>query len=70
MAPRGDAITERLPNLVMNYEGIRQVSPAFYRDVVSTCARACKTPQANIREMIEFASRYKQQWTDCMWLPD
>jgi hypothetical protein len=70
MAPRGDAITERLPDLVMNYEGIRSVSPAFYRDVVSTCAGACKTTQANIREMIGFASRYEQQWTDCMWLPD
>ncbi|WP_266064308.1 hypothetical protein [Brucella intermedia] len=70
MAPRGEVITERLPDLMMNYEGIRAVSPAFYRDVVSTCAGACQTPQANVREMTEFARRYERHWTDCMWLPD
>ncbi|WP_234908144.1 hypothetical protein [Rhizobium rhizogenes] len=70
MAPRGEAITERLPDLIMNYEGIRPVSPTFYRDVVSTCARACQSPQANMQEMIEFAKRYEPQWADCMWLPD
>ncbi|WP_404933695.1 hypothetical protein [Nitratireductor sp. L15S-10] len=70
MAPRGEAITERLPDLIMNYEGIRPVSQTFYRHVVSTCARACRTPQANGREMKEFAERYQQQWVNCMWLPD
>lgn len=70
MAPRGEALTERLPDLMMNYEGIRQVSQAFYRDVVATCARACRTPQANVREMTEFAGRYEQRWADCAWLPD
>lgn len=70
MAPRGEAITERLPDLLMNYEGIRPVSPAFYRDVVTTCARACQTPQANVREMTEFAKRYERHWIDCAWLPD
>jgi hypothetical protein len=70
MAPRGETITERLPDLIMNYEGIRPVSPAFYRDVVTTCARACQTPQANVREMTEFAKRYERYWIDCAWLPD
>jgi hypothetical protein len=70
MAPRGEAITERLPDLLMNYDGIRPVSPAFYRDVVTTCARACQTAQANVREMMEFAKRYEQHWIDCAWLPD
>lgn len=70
MAPRGEAITEHLPGLMMNYEGIRPVSPAFYRDVVATCARACQTPQANVREMKKFASRYRQHWVGCVWLPD
>ncbi|MDN5925579.1 MAG: hypothetical protein L0I29_00715 [Hyphomicrobiales bacterium] len=70
MAPRGEPITERLPGLLMNYEGIRPVSRAFYHDVVSTCARACQTPQANRREIKEFAKRYKQQWADCAWLPN
>jgi len=70
MAPRGETITERLPDLIMNYEGIRPVSPAFYRDVVTTCARACQTPRANIQEMMEFAKRYERHWIDCAWLPD
>lgn len=70
MAPRGEAITEHLPSLMMNYEGIRPVSLAFYRDVVATCARACLTPQVNVREMKEFARRYEQHWADCAWLPD
>lgn len=70
MAPRGEAITERLPNLLLNYEDIQPVSQAFYRDVVSTCARACMTPQANVREMTEFAKRYERHWIDCAWLPD
>ena len=70
MAPRGEAITERLPDLLINYEGIRSVSPTFYRDVVTTCARACQTPQANVREMAAFARRYEQHWIDCAWLPD
>ncbi|GAB2208953.1 hypothetical protein ROS1_57710 [Roseibium sp. ROS1] len=70
MAPRGEAITERLPDLIMNYEGIRPVSPAFYRDVVSNCARACLTPEANAQEMRDFAKRYEREWVDCAWLPD
>lgn len=70
MAPRGEAITERLPDLLMNYEGIRPVAPALYRDVVSTCARACLKPAANTREMQAFAERHEREWTDCAWLPD
>lgn len=70
MAPRGEAITERLPDLMLNYEGIQPVSPKFYRDVVSTCARACLTPEANAREMRDFAKRYEREWVDCTWLPD
>jgi hypothetical protein len=70
MAPRGEAITERLPDLMMNYQGIRLVSPAFYRDVVTTCARACQTPTANVRGMTEFARRYERHWSDCAWLPN
>lgn len=70
MAPRGEPITERLPKLIMNYEGVRAVSPSFYRDVVSTCARACQTPQANRQEMNDFAKRHEQRWDDCTWMPD
>lgn len=70
MSPRGAKITERLPDLLLNYAGITPVSPEFYRDVVSTCARACREPAANIREMTEFVKRYKERWVSCTWQPE
>ena len=70
MAPRGGKITERLPELLMNYDGIRSVAPEFYRDVVSTCARACCESAANIREMKDFVKRYEEHWVDCAWQPE
>jgi hypothetical protein len=65
MAPRGAKITERLPELLMNYGGISAVAPEFYRDVVSTCAQACREPAANIREMNDVVKRYEEHWADC-----
>ena len=70
MAPRGAKITERLPDLLMNYAGTTSVAPEFYRDVVSTCARACREPAANIREMKDFVKRYEAHWADCAWQPE
>ncbi len=70
MAPRGAKIAERLPDLLMNYDGIRAVAPKFYRDVVFTCARACREPAANIREMKDFVKRYEEHWADCAWQPE
>lgn len=70
MAPRGAKITERLPELLMNYGGINTVAPEFYRDVVSTCARACREPTSNIREMKDFVKRYEAHWADCAWQPE
>lgn len=70
MAPRGAKITERLPDLLLNYSGIASVSPQFYRDVVSTCARACREPAANIREMKDFVKRYEEHWVGCAWQPE
>ncbi|MER8833236.1 hypothetical protein [Mesorhizobium sp. M0909] len=70
IAPRGARITDRIPDLILNYEGVRSVSLPLYRDVVSTCARACQTPAANMREMKDFARRYEKRWADCVWLPD
>ena len=67
MAPRGTKITERLPELLMNYDGIKPVAPEFYRDVVATCARACREPTANIREMKDFVKRYEERWIGSAW---
>jgi len=70
MSPRGAKITERLPDLFMNYAGTTSVSPEFYRDVVSTCARACREPAANIREMKDFVKRHEACWANCAWQPE
>ena len=70
MSPRGAKITERLPDLLLNYAGTTPVSPEFYRDVVSTCARACSVPAANIREMTDFVKRYEEHWVGCAWQPE
>jgi len=70
MAPRGAKIAERLPDLLWNYVATMSVAPKFYRDVVSTCARACREPAANIREMQDFAKRYDALWADCTWEPE
>jgi len=69
MAPGGETITERIPQLLMNYDGAAPVTPNFYRDVVAVCARACLEPVANIREMRRFAKGYEERWIDSYWLP-
>lgn len=70
MSPRGAKITERLPELLSNYSGITPVSPEFYRDVVSTCARACREPATHVREIKTFVKRYKEKWANCCWQPE
>ncbi|OIQ49055.1 hypothetical protein BerOc1_00974 [Pseudodesulfovibrio hydrargyri] len=69
MSPRGATITDRLPDLLMNYEGIIPVSREFYNDVVFTCAQACRSPETNVREMRDFAKRYETSWKDSFWHP-
>ena len=54
----------------MNYSGTCEVPAALYRDVVSTCARACCDPAANLREMKDFAKRHRDCWADGIWMPE
>lgn len=65
MAPRGEKITDRLPELIMNYEGIKSVDPEFYQDVVSTSASSCSEPDAYIGDMIRFAARNYEYLEHC-----
>ena len=58
MVARGTALADRLGKLFLNYKGVKSVDPKLYRDVVSTCARASQSPEANMREMREFRRRY------------
>ena len=69
MIARGDQIADRMGDLLLNFDGIRRVDPTLYRDVVSTCGRACQSPRANGPEMRDFSNRHRDQWTGCMWLP-
>lgn len=62
MAPRGAKISEHLPDLLMNYGEITPVSQEFYRNIVSTCARACREPTANSSEMQHFGKLYEKHW--------
>ena len=68
--PRRKRITQRVESLPMNYSGTCEVPAALYRDVVSTCARACRDPAANLREMKDFAKRHRDCWADGIWMPE
>ena len=64
MLPRGSRTAERLERFI-NFSGEGSVTPRMYRDLVSTCARACADPLANRPEMIEFVTRqgeYLERW--------
>lgn len=69
MVPRGDRIADRLEDLILNFAGPLSVARPFYQEVVTTCARACRSPKANIASMTEFVLRYQRHWTDCAWQP-
>jgi len=69
MVPRGDRIADRLEDLTLNFAGPLSVARPFYQEVVTTCARACRSPKANIASMTEFVLRYQRHWTDCAWQP-
>ena len=65
MVPRGSRTAERLGERFINFEGSRQVRTAVYRDLVSTCARACAVPLDNRAEMTRFAQRQREFLTEC-----
>lgn len=70
MVPRGDRIADRLDDLILNFAGPLSVARSFYQDVVATCSRACRSPEANIASMTEFARRHEQHWADRVWQPE
>lgn len=70
MVPRGDRIADRLDDLILNFAGPLSVARPFYQEVVTTCARACCSPEANIASMTEFVGRHERHWTDRAWHPE
>lgn len=59
MVARGSELADQLGDLFSNYEGVKSVDRALYRDVVATCARAAASPEAYFAEMCLFQRRYR-----------
>lgn len=60
MIPRGGPVSEKLDaNRFINFGGTVKVPDGLYREIVATCARACKEPFANRRELREFERRHR-----------
>lgn len=63
MIPRGNPLADRMDSLVLNYEGIKSVPDALYRDLVGTVGKACLTPWANTTEVADFNLRHSEYWS-------
>lgn len=57
MAGRGDPIEAEIPKRLFNFTGSVAVRESFYRDVVATCARACRSTEVNVSEAEAFQER-------------
>lgn len=58
MVPRGSRVSGRLDSdQFINFEGPKQIPASLYRDLVRTCANACISPAANLREIEGFIRR-------------
>jgi hypothetical protein len=58
MLPRGGKAAKRLDaGEFINFNGTLEVPEAFYRDMVSACGLACRSPSANRVEMAKFVDR-------------
>lgn len=58
MVPRGSNVAEQLDSRTfINFDGQRTIKAEVYRDIVSSCGRACAAPTANVPEMSAFAER-------------
>lgn len=61
MFARGSNSAEKIGNkMLMNFDGVKSIPAPIYRDIVSTCAKACSGPQSNRKMMFEFFDRQGQ----------
>ena len=61
MFARGSKSAEKIGSkMLMNFDGLKSIPAPVYRDVVSTCAKACSDPQSNRKMMFEFDDRQGQ----------
>ncbi|MBS3965557.1 MAG: hypothetical protein KGZ80_13915 [Methylomonas sp.] len=65
MFARGSKSAEKIGDkLLMNFDGVKSIPAAIYRDVVSTCAKACADPWSNRKKMLKFIERHGQFFDD------
>lgn len=64
MAPRGETITEKMPDLLFNFVGKHRLLPEVFRDVVASCARAARLPHDNRIEMLGLEQRHDALWRE------
>jgi len=57
MCLRGETVVDRMADILMNFEGEIEVADDVYRDVVSSCAKACLDVQRNSHEIAGLAAR-------------
>ncbi len=61
MFARGSNSAEKIGNkMLMNFDGVKLIPAPIYRDIVSTCAKACSDPHSNRKMMFEFIDRQGQ----------
>ena len=67
MSPRGADITGEHPDLLLNYGGCWTAPAEVYRRIVSVCALACQSPEANTAEMLGFYEEYIRFGLNRLW---
>lgn len=66
MFQRGSKVAERLVKKggFINFDGLLEVEVDVYRDIVTTCAKACTDPLKNITVAEQFVDRNKKYFDD------
>lgn len=65
LVARGSGIDAKLSqDLFINFQGAKPIRLALYRDIVRTCAKACRDSRSNIRAMKELNDRHVSFFTD------
>jgi hypothetical protein len=61
MFARGSNSAEKIGDkMLMNFDGLKSIPATIYRDVISTCAKACSDPWSNRKMIFEFIDRQGQ----------
>ena len=65
LVARGSGVDSKLSQgLFINFQGAKPIRLALYRDIVRTCAKACRDSRSNIRAMKELNDRHVSFFAD------